>query len=971
MTSAYRFAGKVITDVMRVEVQRDPEPGELVNLIVNPSGELGAWGWVTPVVGSVLTAETTGYTEAAEAARGLVYITAAAVGGNPFYSEAFTVAAGQAVLGRWRATYVQTGDYRARFDWLDSAGALVGSTAWKGFAGVSAPAWHTAGPAVAPVGVSSARLVLEIRSGVNPYATAGGRLAVREVAVAVVPATVRTNLVTNPSFETNTTGWTNVNPTTGVPSGTLSRSLAGGHVGSGHLVASASAWGTTPALVAGQTYTLSCWLRGESSTITGTIGEHYTASPATPFTATTSAWTRFSCTFVAHVSSSRPLITKTSGMGGLWVDGVMVEQAGTVGAYFDGATPDVPDSKGYTWTGTAHNSTSTEGTYTLGLAVAGLYADVTGPSTSVTITRDELSVGLLDVTIRDATIDPATADLIRPGRRVRVTALNTESGEFEPIFLGKATAAEVEYDVRRELVKPGDPKNAKITLSAVDAVQALAGVSRPQGVGSVAALPWLLEGAGVPWNCDGSGNQIASATVVSVNENATAVDQVAVTRDTVHGRAWIDRWGVLQAWTLPEDGTNLVTNPSFETNTTGWTNNVGTMTRPSVAGAPDGSFVCRVAHSLSAGAAMGIETTAGVAITGPRYVTITAWVRTTVLDAVQIGTTGREEVRPVTPGSWQKVSFTGLYTGSTTPTVVVRGFMTSGVAAPGAVIEVDRVSVTMSRPIVDLAEDVYSNIVPSFDSTHCINDVRVKYVRYNPTTGQSEEVFYGPFVDEPSIEEWGRNSKEFTVHGLTETVPTFEAFADEVLAANAVPQVRVSEVLVPVREDDDLTPAGAFLDLGDLVRLRYAAKGIDELSRVERVEHRITPTGWLVTAGFAPIGSVASPQVTPPVQSPDPGGWITPTLLSGWTVMNTVGYRRIGDVVHGRGRVNDGTAGQTLFVLPPDCRPSAQFRSIAVPCSAFPDFAWLIIWPNGDVRPEAPALGGAGAWYSVDFSFAI
>jgi hypothetical protein len=172
------------------------------------------------------------------------------------------------------------------------------------------------------------------------------------------------------------------------------------------------------------------------------------------------------------------------------------------------------------------------------------YVDILGSSNTIKIDREELNVGTLSATIRDADLDPATSVLIKPGRKIRAQVLLGEGFDPEPIFTGRVVTASVSYD----LLARDATKRAQITISAADPIQALASAVRPDGVGTIDELPYVIEGAGVPWNVNGSGNQVAAATVVTYNDNATALDQIAITRDSVRGYAWVDRLGVLQAW---------------------------------------------------------------------------------------------------------------------------------------------------------------------------------------------------------------------------------------------------------------------------------------------------------------------------------------------------------------------------------------------------------------------------------------
>lgn len=186
-----------------------------------------------------------------------------------------------------------------------------------------------------------------------------------------------------------------------------------------------------------------------------------------------------------------------------------------------------------------------------------LWENVLGPSLEVNVRREEFDLGTLSATILDSTLDPAVASTLRPGRRVQLTALRgSASGSFVPLFTGSVDVANVSYDLRTR--GTGDPKHARIELTAVDAMQTLSAMRRPHGVDTIPELPAVFEGASqveglsVPWDCDGSMDQNAGATWSSSNANATAADQVALTRDGSLGYAWIDPRGVVMArTTLP------------------------------------------------------------------------------------------------------------------------------------------------------------------------------------------------------------------------------------------------------------------------------------------------------------------------------------------------------------------------------------------------------------------------------------
>lgn len=176
----------------------------------------------------------------------------------------------------------------------------------------------------------------------------------------------------------------------------------------------------------------------------------------------------------------------------------------------------------------------------------GVWLDVIGPSHEIAVTREELNLGTLTATVLDSSLDPAAEDALAPGRRVRLRVRTDElTDTWEPIFTGKVSAASVQYDLRYEIAHPGTAKGVRISLSAVDALSVLSAKPAPYGVPDVQDLGDMLEGAGVPWILDSSTGQRPAADPVSRNDNATVVDQIAITRDSTSARVWIDRTGRL------------------------------------------------------------------------------------------------------------------------------------------------------------------------------------------------------------------------------------------------------------------------------------------------------------------------------------------------------------------------------------------------------------------------------------------
>lgn len=193
--------------------------------------------------------------------------------------------------------------------------------------------------------------------------------------------TTRTNLVTNPSFETNTTGWT-------ASSATVARITTDAWSGSAcaQVTSTATSYNNIItgfiAVTAGQQYTLSAYAKNVSGntrtvyvaiqwfTSAGVyISETNSASQGT--LAAGSAWTIRNCTGTAPATATQAkvvLLTGTTGLSAGWLtnwDGVLFEQSSTVSWYFDGSTyvtdlnDQAPQSVVTAWTGTANASTST------------------------------------------------------------------------------------------------------------------------------------------------------------------------------------------------------------------------------------------------------------------------------------------------------------------------------------------------------------------------------------------------------------------------------------------------------------------------------------------------------------------------------------------------------------------------------------------------------------------------------------
>lgn len=175
------------------------------------------------------------------------------------------------------------------------------------------------------------------------------------------------------------------------------------------------------------------------------------------------------------------------------------------------------------------------------------WTSILSASAELTIDRAELDLGTMTATIVSPELDPAVTEVIRKGNGVRCWV--SGFGNDESLFEGTIQNAKVTYD----LLHPDENKRTRIALTCVDVMGALAGVKRPETVGTIGEVTQLLEGAGVPWNVNGErGGVITPAVVVSTNDSASIVDQVAIARDTALGYAWVSRDGILNVWDAAE-----------------------------------------------------------------------------------------------------------------------------------------------------------------------------------------------------------------------------------------------------------------------------------------------------------------------------------------------------------------------------------------------------------------------------------
>lgn len=231
-------------------------------------------------------------------------------------------------------------------------------------------------------------------------------------------STNRTNLIPNPSFEVNTTGWatvggslvkSSVQADTGTSSG-LFTATAGGAAGTRYALVN------TVTAVAGETFSGSVRVRMSTATsrsltvriryvTSGGVFLAESTSSTTPIT--NGAWTTLSVNGAAAPATTaradlyiRDNDATIVAADAWFIDSAIMEKAASAGSYFDGAV------NGGSWTGTAHASTSTLPVYVVdtGQSVDGSSGviSVAAVSTAYRATVVGVDEADLDITARFA-----------------------------------------------------------------------------------------------------------------------------------------------------------------------------------------------------------------------------------------------------------------------------------------------------------------------------------------------------------------------------------------------------------------------------------------------------------------------------------------------------------------------------------------------------------------------------------------
>jgi hypothetical protein len=178
-----------------------------------------------------------------------------------------------------------------------------------------------------------------------------------------------------------------------------------------------------------------------------------------------------------------------------------------------------------------------------------LFTDLYASASEIKINREGMDVGTLEATFIDAALDTATSTALRRGRRVRASVQKAD-GVWERLFTGRIDRTRTRYLRDTQ----AGTERVRVELMATDAWANLANlppaytVGRDYWITNAYGLPWQLEGAGVPFDIDGTRdlfNDNQATVKYSRLEGSSLPERLAITRDSEQGRLYIKRDGVL------------------------------------------------------------------------------------------------------------------------------------------------------------------------------------------------------------------------------------------------------------------------------------------------------------------------------------------------------------------------------------------------------------------------------------------
>lgn len=249
----------------------------------------------------------------------------------------------------------------------------------------------------------------------------------------------RTNLISNPSFETNQIGWVDEVNTWGRYGRAAFGTVGFAPTATGLARTASTAIAVTPGLP----YTLSSYMQQVSDNQIAKLGlrfldssgavvlEEWASSALPKWIDVPQRMTPLTSTAPANAATVQALLEESHNGG--FFDAVMLEQSASMGEYFDGSRQ-IP-SYNVSWTGTAHNSTSVA-EYN-GKAIVKALAHVTSDSSDSSLSVQlESAVKAGDVIVF-ASIDAATGHSINSITGAGATWSKADTGDSNTIEVWK------------------------------------------------------------------------------------------------------------------------------------------------------------------------------------------------------------------------------------------------------------------------------------------------------------------------------------------------------------------------------------------------------------------------------------------------------------------------------------------------------------------------------------------------------
>jgi hypothetical protein len=148
-----------LTTVLKLEVEY--VPAGLTNLIPNPDGELGGWGWLTQVSNASMAGDPTNLK--------LTYSRSVS-GASSFTTELIPITAGQYINASYKQQSAGNAYHRARFEWYGANKQLLSSSTQTGLVPPSGTTVTTVGAVQAPALTVyvALRIDLYTSGGANP-----------------------------------------------------------------------------------------------------------------------------------------------------------------------------------------------------------------------------------------------------------------------------------------------------------------------------------------------------------------------------------------------------------------------------------------------------------------------------------------------------------------------------------------------------------------------------------------------------------------------------------------------------------------------------------------------------------------------------------------------------------------------------------------------------------------------------------